>query len=91
MTKVSTVLMVEKDEMDASKLIVVYGLDSLVAIEIQNWITRELEASLQVLELLTSSSISGLSESILKKSKLARVDWEENGDVERDTSILSSR
>jgi acyl carrier protein len=32
--------------------ITVYGLDSLVAIEIRNWITRELEANLQILEIL---------------------------------------
>lgn len=70
MTKVSQVLMVPREEMDSSKPIVVYGLDSLVAIEIRNWITRELEASLQVLELLTSSSILGLADTILTKSKL---------------------
>ncbi|PVH83915.1 putative polyketide synthase [Cadophora sp. DSE1049] len=70
MTKVSAVLMVPREEMDPSKAIVVYGLDSLVAIEIRNWITRELEASLQVLELLTSGSFWALSEAVLGKSKL---------------------
>ncbi|KAH8650550.1 putative polyketide synthase [Tricladium varicosporioides] len=70
MTKVSDVLMVPREEMDASKPIVVYGLDSLVAIEVRNWITRELEASLQVLELLTASSIKGLGVLILGKSRL---------------------
>lgn len=70
LTKVSAVLMVPREEMDASKPIVVYGLDSLVAIEIRNWITRELDASLQVLELLTSSSIAALADLILKKSRL---------------------
>ncbi|CAG8978751.1 hypothetical protein HYALB_00011512 [Hymenoscyphus albidus] len=68
-TKVCAVLMVPREEMDASKPIVAYGLDSLVAIEIRNWITRELESSLQVLELLTSSSIRALGETILSKSK----------------------
>jgi NADP-dependent 3-hydroxy acid dehydrogenase YdfG/aryl carrier-like protein len=72
-TKVSAVLMVPREEMDPSKPIVVYGLDSLVAIEIRNWITRELEASLQVLELLTSSSIRALGDAILTKSKLVDV------------------
>ncbi|KAK2623593.1 hypothetical protein QTJ16_007147 [Diplocarpon rosae] len=70
MTKVSAVLMVPREEMDPSKAIVVYGLDSLVAIEIRNWITRELEASLQVLELLTSGSFWSLSEAVLAKSRL---------------------
>lgn len=79
MTKVSAVLMFPREEMDASKPIVVYGLDSLVAIEIRNWITRELEASLQVLELLTSSSITALAETILKKSKLVSFEKEGNG------------
>jgi KR domain/Phosphopantetheine attachment site len=79
MTKVSAVLMFPREEMDASKPIVVYGLDSLVAIEIRNWITRELEASLQVLELLTSSSITALAETILKKSKLVSFGKEANG------------
>ncbi|KAN0092149.1 BcPKS8, polyketide synthase [Hyaloscypha variabilis] len=79
MTKVSSVLMFPREEMDAAKPIVVYGLDSLVAIEIRNWITRELEASLQVLELLTSSSITALAETILKKSKLVSFEKEVNG------------
>ncbi|EHK96119.1 putative Phthiocerol synthesis polyketide synthase type I PpsC [Glarea lozoyensis 74030] len=73
LTKVSAVLMVPREEMDPSKPIVVYGIDSLVAIEIRNWITRELEASLQVLELLTSSSVRALGERILGKSKLVDV------------------
>lgn len=70
MDKVAAVLMVPREEMNESRPIVVYGLDSLVAIEIRNWITRELEATLQVLELLTSSSITALAATILTKSKL---------------------
>jgi len=77
---VSAVLMVPREEMDQSRPIVVYGLDSLVAIEIRNWITRELEASLQVLELLTSNSITALAGTILKKSRL--VDFKEGKEGE---------
>jgi len=77
MTKVSSVLMVPREEMDVSRPIVVYGLDSLVAIEIRNWITRELESNLQVLELLTSSSITALAVTILKKSKLVKFEAKE--------------
>lgn len=80
MDKVSAVLMVPREEMDQSRPIVVYGLDSLVAIEIRNWITRELEASLQVLELLTSNSITALAGTILKKSRL--VDFKEGKEGE---------
>jgi aryl carrier-like protein len=80
MDKVSAVLMVPREEMDQSRPIVVYGLDSLVAIEIRNWITRELEASLQVLELLTSSSITALAATILTKSKLGDFKPTKEGD-----------
>ena len=77
MAKVGAVLMVPREEMDASKTIKDYGLDSLNAIEIRNWITRELDASLQVLELLTSGNLKTLAETILKKSK--RVKFEVSG------------
>lgn len=93
--KLSAVLMVPEDEIDASKPVSVYGLDSLVAIEIRNWITREFDASLQVLELLASSSILSLAETILAKSKLVSfkpedhgVEEELNGD-ESDGSVSS--
>ena len=81
MDKVSAVLMVPREEMDRSCPIVVYGLDSLVAIEIRNWITRELEASLQVLELLTSSSIVALAGTILRKSRLGEFNPAKEGEI----------
>ena len=56
-----------------------YGLDSLVAIEVRNWITRELEANLQILEILTSDSVHALARTILSKSTLVspnvRAEW----------------
>lgn len=66
--KFSSILMRPVEELDVAAPISVYGLDSLVAIEIRNWITRELEANLQILEILTSSSVPALAELILKKS-----------------------
>ncbi|KAK6067118.1 polyketide synthase [Seiridium cupressi] len=68
--KVSTILMIAKDEIDGRQPIATYGLDSLVAVEIRNWITRETDANLQVLELLSSGSLMTLSQSIVKKSAL---------------------
>ncbi|KAJ5091765.1 hypothetical protein NUU61_006635 [Penicillium alfredii] len=66
--KVSSILMRPVEELDPGAPISVYGLDSLVAIEIRNWITRELEANLQILEILTSDSVPALAETILRKS-----------------------
>lgn len=66
--KISSILMRPVEELDPTAPISVYGLDSLVAIEIRNWITRGLEANLQILEILTSESVTLLSEQVLRKS-----------------------
>ena len=69
-TKVASVVVIPVDEIDPTRPISVYGLDSLVAIEIRNWIARELKANLQILELLSSGSMVSLSALIVKKSKI---------------------
>ncbi|AEO64476.1 polyketide synthase [Thermothielavioides terrestris NRRL 8126] len=68
--KISSVLMMEAEELDITRSLSHYPLDSLVAIEIRNFITREFEANLQVLELLSSGSIQTLAKGVCAKSKL---------------------
>ncbi len=68
--KIAAVLMMEPEDMDVTRSLSHYPLDSLVAIEIRNFITREFEANLQVLELLSSGSIQTLSKAVCGKSKL---------------------
>lgn len=68
--KIATVLMLEMDDMDITRPLSKYALDSLVAIEIRNFITRDFEANMQVLELLSSGCIETLAKAICVKSKL---------------------
>jgi acyl carrier protein len=68
--KLPSVLMLEEEDMDVTRSLSAYALDSLVAIEVRNYITREFEANLQVLELLSSGSIETLAKAICIKSKL---------------------
>lgn len=65
-----SVLMLEAEDMDVTRSLSNYALDSLVAIEVRNFIAREFEANLQVLELLSSGSIEMLARGICGKSKL---------------------
>ncbi|ESZ94375.1 BcPKS8, polyketide synthase [Sclerotinia borealis F-4128] len=65
-----SVLMLEAEDMDVTRSLSNYALDSLVAIEVRNFIAREFEANLQVLELLSSGSIETLARGICGKSKL---------------------
>ena len=71
MEKLSAVLMIPVADMDPATPVTALGLDSLVAIEIRNWIVRECDANLQVLELLSTASLKALAEAIVKKSKLS--------------------
>ena len=52
------------------KPMVAYGLDSLVAVEIRNWMAGELEAKVPLLELMTSASLVALAEVVVRRSKL---------------------
>jgi acyl transferase domain-containing protein/NADPH:quinone reductase-like Zn-dependent oxidoreductase len=69
-TKLAAVLMLSVEEMEPTAAVASYSLDSLAAIEVRNWIAREADANVQVLELLTSPSLMELAKLILKKSKL---------------------
>ncbi|KAL0467730.1 polyketide synthase [Neurospora intermedia] len=68
--KISSVLMLDAEDMDITRSLSHYPLDSLVAIEIRNFITRDFEANLQVLELLSSGSIQTLAKAVCANSKI---------------------
>ena len=68
--KLSNVLIVPAEEISTGKSVVALGLDSLLAVELRSWIVREMEATMSTMELMTSSSINGLAEMIVARSKL---------------------
>ncbi|KAI0896725.1 ketoacyl-synt-domain-containing protein [Annulohypoxylon nitens] len=67
--KLSEVLSVAREDVDAQRSMASYGLDSLTAIEVRNWITRELGATLEILELLTSTNVTDLADLIVSRTK----------------------
>jgi acyl carrier protein len=58
------------DDIDSQSAASEYGVDSLVAVEIRNWIDKEMESTMPILELMANQSISQLSEKIAQRSKL---------------------
>jgi hypothetical protein len=77
--KLGAILMISPEDIEtqsATMSISSIGLDSLNAIELRNWISRDLQAYLQVLELLTSGSVHDLGLLVLKKTTLKGV-WSE--------------
>ena len=71
MAKAATLLMIPVEEINAEKSLAEYGMDSLVAVEMRNWLLRELDVTMPILELLDNVSLMTLSEKIVQKSKLA--------------------
>ena len=63
-------LMISGDDVDLKKPIMAYGLDSLVAVELRNSISKILEASVPMMELMNSPSLEHLAVAIARKSSL---------------------
>lgn len=71
--KVSGMLMLPVEEISPSRPLVAYGLDSLVSVEIRNWMAREMDASMALLDLMSSESITQLAEMVVHKSALVNL------------------
>ncbi|KAJ4376392.1 hypothetical protein N0V83_001675 [Neocucurbitaria cava] len=65
--KLSRSLMMDPSELDATRSMSAYGTDSLVAVEMKNWIQRETKVGVSVFEILQASSIGGLVEKIAER------------------------
>ncbi|KAF4910018.1 Reducing polyketide synthase hmp8 [Colletotrichum viniferum] len=58
------------DEVDTSRFLHSYGVDSLVAIEVANWALRELQSKISIFDVMAGIPIAGLAERIAGKSDL---------------------
>ncbi|KAL9122898.1 MAG: hypothetical protein Q9187_000549 [Circinaria calcarea] len=68
--KMSSLLMIPLDDINAARPMSGHGIDSLVAVEMRNWLFREMDSTISILELLANDSLLQLSTKIVRKSKL---------------------
>ena len=68
--KISAVLMIEDEDLRPDRALGSYGSDSLVAVEIRNWIRREMDATVILMDMLADNTMSTLTETVIGKSKL---------------------
>ena len=62
--------MTPREDIDLDKPLAAYCMDSLVAVEVRNWIVNEMAANISALEFLASSSLAGLAKAVISKSTL---------------------
>ncbi|KAK2603263.1 hypothetical protein N8I77_009734 [Diaporthe amygdali] len=70
MAKLAKGLMMEIDDMDASRPINMYGVDSLVAVDIRAWALKEVQSVIHVSEILKSMPMADLAGKMAEASKL---------------------
>ena len=70
--KVANILRIPPSEVDASRPMYQYGVDSLVALEVRNWITREMKANATLLEILAAVPMETFATQVAQKSTLIR-------------------
>ena len=61
------------DNINTSKAITEFGIDSLVAVELRNWIARDMDSTIPILDLLANQSLLQLSAKIGHKSRLVNI------------------
>lgn len=69
--KVSSLIAMEADELSLDVPVASLGLDSLVSIELKNWITKALQAAVQTAEIMDSLSLKALARLVLQRTSFA--------------------
>ncbi|KAJ9366157.1 hypothetical protein DTO282E5_9169 [Paecilomyces variotii] len=64
-SKISSLSMIQEQETLSD-----YGIDSLVAVEMRNWIFKEFEAAVTILELLANESLLLFSKKVCTRSRV---------------------
>lgn len=77
--RVARSLQTETSEIDQAKPLHSYGVDSLVAVEIANWVFKEVKVQMSVFDLLATVSIATLAAGIAGKSPFLKAEVREEG------------
>lgn len=71
--RTAEILQMPTSEVDPEQPLYHYGVDSLTAIEVRNWISRELKANVALLEIVSAVPIKEFAAKIAEKSQLVSI------------------
>lgn len=74
-TKMSRILGIGHDQIQLESRVEAYGVDSLVAVELRNWLTKEVDADIAVFELLGAATLSSVGMVAATKSSFRQQSW----------------
>ncbi|CAG2015657.1 unnamed protein product [Fusarium graminearum] len=82
--QLATILAIQSDDIIPARSLDSYGLDSLVGVELRNWIGAYLQVNLPLLVMWNTSSINELAEIVTKGSRLVKVKVEDTEEEQVD-------
>ena len=71
--RVAKVIVTPVTDIDVSKPVYTYGVDSLVAVELRNWLALELRSDVSIFDLTSSAPITEVCRKIAMRSQLVPV------------------
>lgn len=74
-TKISRVLGISRDQITLDSRVESYGVDSLVAVELRNWLAKEADADIAIFELLGAATFSTVGMVAANKSSFRQQSW----------------
>ncbi|KAK6225554.1 hypothetical protein QIS74_01601 [Colletotrichum tabaci] len=72
MRKLAKAMLIEIEDLNSSRPVNAYGVDRLVAVEVQTWVFKDVKSDVSVFDILSNVPVSQLAESIAAKSQLVR-------------------
>lgn len=69
-TKLARALSIEPEDVDVEKPLHAFGVDSLVAVELRNWIAKEFVSDVPVFEIMGAKTVKALGELVTKASQV---------------------
>lgn len=69
LAKVSSMFVIPETDIDPGRPLSYYGVDSLVAVELRNWLVPNARVEISIFDLIGSSSLSGLALNVVKRAR----------------------
>ncbi|KAI0467673.1 hypothetical protein F4859DRAFT_525103 [Xylaria cf. heliscus] len=76
--KLARAMSISPDDIEPSKPLSSYGVDSLMAVELRNYIGREFQATVAVFDIMGGIPISSIGDLVVEKSTVGKVNSGEN-------------